>query len=103
LASNLNARPGPAVEPGKMGSKPPRDDRAEFGVLFVGGFASQAPGGAVAVLASALYGWLFRWNQYRYREASGKWSLPAHLTLDVQLRLSTREREAHWVLAESPW
>jgi hypothetical protein len=38
------------------------EDCAEFGVLYVAGFAEQRPVGAVAAFAGALYRWLYRWN-----------------------------------------
>jgi hypothetical protein len=93
------------------------EDRAEFGVLFVAGFAEQRPGSAVASFASALYRWLVRWNARPHlwsapppalsgtvlSSAPGTGDEPAHLTLDVPLRLSTGEREARWLLAESSW
>jgi hypothetical protein len=94
------------------------EDRSEFGVLFVGGFAEQRPGATVASIAAALYDWLLRWNYGTYwpprsgdpvlgdavlSRAPGADCEPAHLTLAVPLRLSTGERNARWLLAESSW
>jgi hypothetical protein len=93
------------------------DECVEFGVLFVPGFAEQRPGSAIASFATALYRWLFRWNSRPnphstppptlshavlsgLREAGDE---TAHLTLTVPLNLSTGERDAHWMLAESSW
>jgi hypothetical protein len=94
-------------------------DRAEFGVLFVDGFRQQRPGSAIALLAAALYRWLFYWNARPDADPACLPSLsdvalsgagggaedsqPAHLTLSVPLHLSTRDRKARWLLAESSW
>jgi hypothetical protein len=93
------------------------EERAEFGVLFVDGFAAQGPGSGVASLAAALYRWLFRWNceQGLWDESAPKLKdavlssseggvgEPAHLVLDVPLRLSTGEHRGRWLIAESSW
>jgi hypothetical protein len=92
------------------------EDRSEFGVLFVPGFGEQQPGTAIASLAGAIYRWLFRWNSRPHRWAGSPPVLsdavlsstsgtdePAHLTLAVPLQLSTGERDARWLLAESSW
>jgi hypothetical protein len=93
------------------------EDRSEFGVLFVAGFAQQRPGSAIASLAAALYSWLFRWNCRTQVWSSSPPVLsdtvlsgtgsagdePAHLTLTVPLHLSTGEHDARWLLAESSW
>jgi hypothetical protein len=90
---------------------------AEFGVLFVGGFREQLPGSAIALLAAALYRWLFFWNarpdpqpalqptlsEVVLSSAGGESDQPAHLVLSVPLQLSTGDRDAHWLLAESSW
>jgi hypothetical protein len=47
-----------------------RDDRAEFGVLFVAGIGKQRPGNTVVSYAGALYGWLFRFNHAERRAGS---------------------------------
>jgi len=89
-----------------------------FGVLFVDGFRQQRPGSAIALLASALYGWLFRWNTgARPAQAepqlsgvvvsdglSNEQGQPLHLTLSVPLQLASGEVAcAPWLLAESSW
>jgi hypothetical protein len=89
------------------------DDRAEFGVLFVNGFREQRPGSAIILLATALYRWLFSWNQRPDRppalhevalaRAGHGDDQPAHLTLSVPLHLNTGDRDARWLLAESSW
>ena len=92
-----------------------REDRSEFGVLFVPGFAEQQPDTAIASFAGAVYRWLFRWesmpqwagsppvlSEAVFSGASGG-DGPAHLTLAVPLLLSTGERDARWLLAESSW
>jgi hypothetical protein len=93
------------------------EDCSEFGVLFVPGFTEQRPGTAIASFAGAIYRWLFRWNAtpqtwqaspptLSQAELASAWSAddgPAHATLTVPLGLSTGEREARWLLAESSW
>jgi hypothetical protein len=93
------------------------DECPEFGVLFVPGFAEQRPGSAIASFAAALYRWLFRWNARPDPRSAPLPALshavlsglsetgdePAHLTLNVPLNLSTGERDARWLLAESSW
>ena len=93
------------------------DTRAEFGVLFVGGIGKERPGSAVSALAAALYGWLFRWNRGTslsekpspalldavLSPAAGDDGGPAHVTLEVPLRLKRGTRQGHWLLAESSW
>ena len=94
------------------------EDRPEFGVLIVAGFAEQRPGTTITSFAGALYRWLFRWNARAHlrspwwptlsdTELSGCSDAdggPAHATLAVPVRLSTgEEREARWLLAESSW
>jgi hypothetical protein len=89
-------------------------DRAEFGVLFVDGFREQRPGSAIALLAATLYRWLFYWNakpdphppvlsEVELSSAGGEDDQPAHLVLSVPLHLSTGDRNARWLLAESSW
>lgn len=79
------------------------DTRAEFGVLFVGGIGKERPGSALSAFAAALYGWLFRWNRGASLSAKPSPALqdavlspaagddgdPAHVTLEVPLRLKT--------------
>lgn len=75
------------------------------------------PGSAVASLGSALFGWLFRWNDCKElsdriapvldhtmlsAEAGGR-DVPAHLSLAVPLRLSSGTQPVNWLLAESAW
>ena len=93
------------------------DNRVEFGVLFVGGIGKERPGSAVSAFAAALYGWLFRWNGGTslsekpspalhgavLSPAAGDDGDPAHVTLDVPLRLKKGTREGNWLLAESSW
>jgi hypothetical protein len=90
---------------------------AEFGVLFVDGFREQLSGSAIALLAAALYRWLFFWNarpdpqsasqptlsDVVLSSAGGEDDQPAHLVLSVPLQLSTGDRDARWLLAESSW
>jgi hypothetical protein len=98
-------------------SGPIGEDCSEFGVLFVAGFGEQRPGTAIASFAGSLYRWLFRWNARPQgwqgsppalshttlsRVVSADYG-PAHATLTVPLGLSTGEREARWLLAESSW
>jgi hypothetical protein len=75
------------------------EDRAEFGVLYVAGIGSGRPGGAVAALGAALFGWLFRWNRCAELSDPGAPVLgdtvlspaadgPAHLILTTPLLLS---------------
>jgi hypothetical protein len=94
-----------------------RDDRAEFGVLFVSGIAHQRPGSAVAALSAALYGWLFRWNcrttvcpksspalsHAVLSPGAGPDDGPARLSLAVSLPLSSGRQDARWLIAESSW
>jgi len=99
-------------------SRGPVGARAEFGVLVVGGFASQSRGDALAAFGGALYRWLFRWNAKAAKaEWPGKYEPllgdavlsggeagPAHLTLSVRLPLRGREPcDAKWLIAESCW
>lgn len=94
-------------------SGPIGEDCSEFGVLFVAGFAEQRPGTAIASFAGAIYRWLFRWNatpasspalsQTALSSASSADDGPAHAILTVPLGLSTGQREARWLLAESSW
>ena len=93
------------------------DNRVEFGVLFVGGIGKERPGSAVSAFAAALYGWLFRWNRGTslsdkpspalhdavLSPAAGDDGDPAHVTLDVPLRLKKGTRKGNWLLAESSW
>jgi hypothetical protein len=93
------------------------EDCSEFGVLFVAGFAEQRPGSAIASFASALYRWLFCWSSRPQlwpasppalsdtvlSTVPGTGDEPAHLTLSVPLHVSTGERDARWLLAESSW
>lgn len=93
------------------------DTRAEFGVLFVGGIGKERPGSAVSAFAAALYGWLFRWNKGTslsetpspalqdavLSPAAGDDGDPAHVTLEVPLRLRKGTRQGRWLLAESSW
>lgn len=82
------------------------EDRSEFCALFVAGSAEQRPGSAIALLAAALYCWLFRWNYRAHvRQASPPVSGTmlsgagsgcddlTHLTLAVPFLLSTGERD----------
>jgi len=92
-------------------------ESAEFGVLFVDGFREQRPGSAVALLAAALYRWLFFWNarpdpqsasqpilsDVVLSSAGGEDDQPAHLVLSAPLQLSTGDCDARWLLAESSW
>lgn len=93
------------------------DTRAEFGVLFVGGIGKGRPGSVISAFAAALYGWLFRWNGgtslsekpspalqdvVLSPEAAGDGG-PAHVTLEVPLRLQSGTRQGRWLLAESSW
>jgi hypothetical protein len=98
-------------------SGPGIKDRSEFGVLFVAGFGEQRPGATIASFAGAIYRWLFRWNarpqtwtasqpalnKTVLSSASDKDDGPAHTMLAVPMHLSTGEREAGWLLAESSW
>jgi hypothetical protein len=90
--------------------------RAEFGVLFVGGIGKQHPGSTVGLFASALYRWSFRSNRAAYLSADGAPSLhdtrlsadsgdggPARATLSVPVQLERGRRDATWLLAESSW
>jgi hypothetical protein len=93
------------------------DTRAEFGVLFVGGIGKERPGSALGAFAAALYGWLFRWNRGASLSAKPSPALqdavlspaagddgdPAHVTLEVPLRLKSGTRPGRWLLAESSW
>src|SRR5690242_14697670 len=93
------------------------DNRVEFGVLFVGGIGKERPGSAVSAFAAALYGWLFRWNRGTslsekpspalhdavLSPAAGDDGDPAHVTLEVPLRLRKGTRQGSWLLAESAW
>jgi hypothetical protein len=77
----------------------------------------QRPGTAIASFAGAIYRWLFSWNarpqgwpasppalsQTTLSSAVSADDGPAHATLTVPLGLSTGEREARWLLAESSW
>jgi hypothetical protein len=97
---------------------PERDaeDRYDLGILFVGGIEHQRPGSAVASFSAALYAWLVDWN-YKWGQSTwlpdlkdaqlsaggGEDNEPAHLTLEVPLRLSDRWVHAEWLLAESWW
>jgi hypothetical protein len=98
-------------------SGPVSEARAEFGVLFVAGFAEQRPGTAIAAFAGAIYRWLFRWNAGPHlgpasppalsetvlTSAPGTAGGPAHAELAARMHLSTGEHEARWLLAESSW
>ena len=98
-------------------SGPVSEARAEFGVLFVAGFAEQRPGTAIAAFAGAIYRWLFRWNagsnlglasppalsETVLTSAPGTAGGPAHAELAARMHLSTGEHEARWLLAESSW
>lgn len=98
-------------------SGPDRQERSEFGVLWVAGFAEQRPGTAVAAFASAVYRWLYRWNARPpllhasppalsdtvLASASGADDAPAHVRLAVPVHLSTGSHNARWLLAESSW
>jgi hypothetical protein len=97
-------------------SDPLSEDRSEFGVLFVAGFAEQRPGAAIAEFAGTVYRWLFRWNARPHLRsapptlsetvldsASGADGGPAHVTLAVPLHLNTGKHDARWLLAESSW
>jgi hypothetical protein len=91
--------------------------RAEFGVLFVAGFAEQRPGTAIAAFANALYRWLFRWDTRPSLDleslpklsdtvlagASGTDDGPAHVKLAAPVLLGTKKPGASWLLAESSW
>jgi hypothetical protein len=99
------------------GSGPGREDRAEFGVLFVAGFGDQRSGTAIAAFAGAVYHWLYRWNARPHQRCATPPSLsnavlnsapsaddqPAHVKLAVPLHLSTGSHDANWLLAESSW
>lgn len=89
-------------------------DNPRFGILFVGGIEHQNPGSAVASFSATLYSWLTRWNcGSRYAPGSppalnqavlSSGDEPAHLSLDVTLPLSSeKEKQAHWLVAESAW
>ena len=92
-------------------------DRPEFGVLFVAGFAEQRPGTAITAFAGAVYRWLFRWNARSHAQGASPPTLsdtvlagapgaddgPAHVTLAVPAFLGTEKPEARWLLAESSW
>jgi hypothetical protein len=98
-------------------SGPIGEDRSEFGVLFVAGFAEQRPGAAIASFAGAVYRWLFRWNARPHPSSASRPSLshtvlagapdadggPAHVRLTVPVDLSSGVRDARWLLAESSW
>jgi hypothetical protein len=99
------------------GSGPGRHGRAEFGVLWVAGFAEQRPGTAITAFAGAVYRWLYRWNARPYlrtasppvlsdtvlASASSVDDAPAHVRLAVPVHLSTGTHDARWLLAESSW
>jgi hypothetical protein len=96
-------------------------DRADFGVLFVGGFASQRRGDAVAAFSAALYRWLYRWNG-RHEDDGGRPAArnplladavlsaaqsdgqggPAHLTLSAGWSWG-EAKDAKWLISESCW
>ncbi len=110
------AQPRIPIRHGGTMSDPISEDRSEFGVLFVAGFAEQRPGAAIATFAGAVYHWLFRWNARPYLRsgppalsktvldsAPGADGGPAHVTLAVPLHLNTGEHDARWLLAESSW
>jgi hypothetical protein len=94
--------------------EPARPKRFEFGVLFVDGIGQQRPGSAVTSLAAALFDWLFRWNRAQGLSlprspvlgtavlSAGDYG-PAHLILETPLFLSSDERQARWLIAESSW
>jgi len=93
------------------------DSRVEFGVLFVGGIGKERPGSAVSAFAASMYRWLFRWNRGTslsekpspvlhdavLSPADGDDGDPAHVTLEVPLRLKKGTRQGNWLLAESSW
>jgi hypothetical protein len=72
----------------------------ELGVLFVHGIGQQRSGHTLVSFASALFGWLFRWNcdgpgqldcaprlsQTLLRSSPGGKDEPANATLSVPLR-----------------
>jgi hypothetical protein len=98
-------------------SGPGGQERPEFGVLWVAGFAEHRPGTAVAAFAGAIYRWLYRWNagppllpasppvlsDTVLNGASGADDAPAHVRLAVPVDLSTGSHDARWLLAESSW
>lgn len=93
------------------------EERAEFGVLFVGGIGKQRPGSTVRAFAVAMYEWLFWWNGATspserpspvlqdavLSPALGGDEGPAHATLDVELQFNGRTQPKRWLLAESSW
>jgi hypothetical protein len=99
-------------EPGSISQ-----DRPELGVLFVGGFADQRPGTAIAEFGGAVYRWLFRWDARLPKESASPPALsdtvlsgasaagddPAHVTLGVPAYLGTEKPKPQWLLAESSW
>src|ERR1700733_10270088 len=101
-----------APEPGSI-----TQDRPELGVLFVGGFADQRPGTAIAEFGGAVYRWLFRWSADWPKTPAPPPTLsntvlagalaagddPAHVTLGVPAYLGTEQPEPRWLLAESSW
>jgi hypothetical protein len=94
---------------------PQESASAAFGVLFVDGFREQRRGSAVALLASALYGWLFRWTagagqeELKLSDAVLSDALqpedgqPPHVTLTIPQLALGEDVSASWLLAESSW
>jgi hypothetical protein len=88
---------------------------AALGVLFVDGFREQRSGSAVALLASALYGWLYQWTAGVGQEdlklsdavlsdtLQPEGGQPPHVTLTIPRLALAEDVSASWLLAESSW